>query len=337
MGVVSLIDRGHFGAAIEQAGVPVIPLGMRPGRVSVSRLFALGRLIRQLKPDIVQSWMYHGDLAALGALRLSGRRGRTRLIWGVRCSDMDLSQYGPGLRRVIGLCTRFSAAPDVIVANSSTGRTVHEAHGYRARRFEVIQNGVDISRFQPDPEARQRLRAELGLADDAVVVCLVARVDPMKDHRGFLDAFRHVTGAHALLVGEGTDALEADGSVVGLGRRSDVPALLAASDIVVSGSAFGEGLSNAIAEGMATGLAAVATDVGDSRDLVGPAGLIVPPRAPDQLAAAIQTLVDSPDLRREFGVRARQRIETNFSLAACVERFRDLYRSLDREEVYRAE
>lgn len=328
VGVVSLIDRGHFGPIIEKAGVPVIPLGMRPGRVSIARLFELARVMRRFSPDIVQSWMYHGDLAALGGLRLSGRRSQTKLVWGVRCSDMDPSEYGRGLRRVISLCARFSAAPDVIVANSKTGRAVHEAQGYRARRFEVIQNGVDTGRFRPDPDARRRLRSELGLAEHEVVACLVARVDPMKDHRGFLDALKQVNGAHALLVGEGTKALEAGGSVTALGRRSDVPALLAASDIVISASAFGEGLSNAIAEGMATGLPAVATDVGDSRDLVGPAGLIVPPRAPDQLAAAIQTLVDSPDLRREFGSRARARIEADFSLAACVDRFRSLYSSL---------
>jgi glycosyltransferase involved in cell wall biosynthesis len=193
----------------------------------------------------------------------------------------------------------------------------------------VIRNGVDTGRFRPDPAARSRVRAELCIEGDAVVACLVARVDAMKDHAGFLEAFRSVTGARAILVGEGTRQLATDDPVVALGRRSDVPDLLAASDIVVSSSAFGEGLSNAIAEGMATGLAAVATDVGDSRELVGPAGLIVPPRAPAQLAAAMQTLVDNPDLRREFGLRARQRIEEEFSLSACVQQFMDLYRSFD--------
>ena len=328
VGVVSLMDGGHYGPAIEAAGVPVIGLGMRPGRLPLRALFRLARTIRRLEPDIVQSWMYHADLTALASLRLSGRRARTRLVWGVRCSDMDLSQYGRALRLVIRLCARFSAAPDAIVANSRTGRQVHEAYGYRARRFEVIHNGVDTTRFRPDAEARRRIRSELGIADDAILACLVARVDAMKDHAAFLEAFSAVTGAQALMVGAGTDALPVTPGVVALGRRTDVPDLLAASDIVVSSSAFGEGLSNAVAEGMAAGLPAVATDVGDSRELVGPAGLIVPPRSPEQLAAAIQTLVDNPDLRREFGSRARRQIEANFSLDACVDRFRALYRSL---------
>lgn len=328
VGVVSLLGAGCYGPMIEAAGVPVLALGMRPGRVSPWRLYRLARAIRRLEPDIVQSWMYHADLAALAALRLSGRRGRTRLIWGVRCSDMDLSQYRRTLRLAIRACARLSAMPDLVVANSRTGRHVHEAYGYHVRRFEVIHNGVDTTRYRPDPAARARARRTLGIADDAVVVCLVARVDAMKDHAGFLHAFAGVTDVQALLVGEGTDELPAAPNVTALGRRDDVPELLAASDIVVSSSAFGEGLSNAIAEGMASGLAAVATDVGDSRELVGSAGLIVPPRAPDQLATAIQTLVDNPDLRREFGARARRRIEEHFALAACVERFQALYCSL---------
>ena len=105
--------------------------------------------------------------------------------------------------------------------------------------------------------------------------------------------------------------------------------LLAAADFVVSSSRFGEGFSNALAEGMACGLPAVATDVGDAKVIVGDTGLVVPPEDADALAAAIRALAgESPAARAERGRRARGRIVEHFALADAVERYAELYASL---------
>lgn len=330
LGVVSLGPRGPVADRIEALGVPVTALGLRPGRPSPFAFLRLARLIRRTRPAIVQSWMYHADLAALLALALSGCRRRTGLVWGIRCSDMDLADYSRALRLIIGVNARLSRRPDAVVANSRAGRDVHARRGFRPRAMPVVYNGVDTARFAPDPAARRAVREALCLAPDAVVVALVARVDPMKDHAGFLDAMARVTGATALLAGLGTSELPDAPHLLRLGRRDDVPRLLAAADIVVSGSAYGEGFSNALAEGMSAGLAPVATDVGDSAHLVGDCGLVVPPRDPAALAEALQALIDDPARRAELGRRARRRIEENFSPAACVDAFEAVYASLDR-------
>jgi glycosyltransferase involved in cell wall biosynthesis len=161
------------------------------------------------------------------------------------------------------------------------------------------------------------------------VLAHVARVDPMKDHASLRTALMQLPDVTALLIGRGTEQLPAAPNVHRLGRRDDVERLLAAADIVVSSSAFGEGFANVLAEGMACGLPAVATDVGDARAIVADSGLIVPPRDPGALAAAIREIVRAgAAARSERGARARAHIVENFAMNRAVGRFAELYRSL---------
>ena len=201
--------------------------------------------------------------------------------------------------------------------------------GYRPRRTEVVWNGIDTDGFQPDAAMRAAVRGELGVADDAILLAHVARVDPMKDHESFFAAMAQLPDLRTVLIGAGTENLPGASNILRLGRRADVARLLAASDIVVSSSAFGEGFSNALAEGMACGLPAVATDVGDAGAIVGDTGLIVPARDPLALSGALRTLAQEPAAARaERGRRARARIVENFAMARAVARFAELYASL---------
>ena len=328
--VVSLLPEGAYINELRQAGSDVVELNFRTVRGTASGLVRLTKLIAERKPDIVQGWMYHGDLAALIALFLSGRRPTTRLVWSIRCSDLDFSRYGLGLRLVVRACALFSRLPDVVTANSFAGMKDHLQLGYRPRRSEVFVNGVDVDRFRPDAAARTEVRRELGIASGDTVVAHVARVDPMKDHAGFLAAMAQLPDLRAMLVGAGTEALPAAPNLIRLGRRRDVSRLLAAADFIVSSSCYGEGFSNALAEGMASGLLPVATDVGDARLILGDTGLIVPPGDPDALAAAIRRLAQEPaEVRAERCARARARIATTYAMDLAVKRLADLYASLE--------
>jgi glycosyltransferase involved in cell wall biosynthesis len=314
---------------LRAGGVTVVELDFRHAGGMAAGLFRLARLIAETKPDIVQGWMYHGDLAAFVALAMSGRRRQTHLVWSIRCSDMDLRRYGFGLRAAVKACTLLSRRPDLVTANSAAGLASHLRLGYRPRRAEVTLNGIDVDEFKPDAAARRAVRTELGIPDDATVLAHVARVDLMKDHGSFLAAMAELPQLHALLIGAGTENLPAAGNIFRLGRRRDVPRLTAAADFVVSSSSFGEGFSNALAEGMACGLPAIATDVGDAALIVGDGGLIVPPGNPAALAAAIRTLVREPAaVRAERGARARTRIVENFAMSRAVARYAELYASL---------
>lgn len=326
--IASLLPGGVLTSVLNEHEIQLVEFDLGDPLKAMFELFRLARLIARLKPAVVQGWMYHGDLAALVATVLSGRRRQTKVAWGIRCSNMDLSRYGIALRYVIRLCALLSGQPDLVIANSQAGMIFHRQLGYRPKQAEIVPNGIDIERFKPDPAARRAIRASLGIAEDAIVLAHPARVDPAKDHPLFLAAMADLPDIHALLIGVGTDKLTPAPNVHLLGRRKDIPALLAAADIVVSSSAFGEGFSNIIAEGMACGLPVVATDVGDAKLIVGAAGRIVPPRDRIALVAAIRALaVMSTEERAALGQAARDRVVTEFSLDRAVARFTSLHSS----------
>lgn len=324
--VVSLTRGGHFMARLRESGVEVLDLNIR-GPISASLgLIRLVRIISGYRPHIVQSWMYHADLVATLALILSRRRRQTRLYWGIRCSNMDQRRYSPILRHVIRLCTWLSFVPDKIVANSRSGLEYHRKIGYRPRSDLVIENGVDTAVFHPDADTRRQVRRELRVDGNSPILAMVARKDPMKDHATFFTALEKVPNAVALLIGSGTDQFPDMPRVLKFGETTDVGRLLSACDLTISSSAFGEGFSNALLEGMSCGLPAVATDVGDAREIIGDTGLIVPPGNSDALATAINTLLEEPaDSRLRRRERARDRIVKNYGLETAVKNFERLY------------
>lgn len=335
--VISLTDRGQLGEQIELSGVAVHALGMKRGRPDIFALPRLIRLFKTLNPTIVQSWLYHADLLSTLAVKFSGS---PILVWNVRCSDMDLKHYPPLTRWVQRVLAWWSATPAAVIVNSEAGKQQHERLGYRPRRWDVIPNGFDTERFRPDTSLRLPLRQEWKVPQDAVVVALVARVDPMKDHDTFLNAAQEVSKARQNvcfpLVGKDTQTLEPAVAAKGLtdwvrmlGYRSDIECLLPGVDVLCLSSAFGEGFPNVLGEAMACGIPCVSTNVGDARSIIGDTGLVVPVRDPASLAHAIIDLIDrGPAARERLGRAARARIETEYSLARIVDRYTALYSDL---------
>lgn len=323
--VVSLTQHRENATPLEAHGIAVSHLNIRRSPRAIGDILKLCRIVYRMQPRIIQGWMYHGNLVASLAHRLTPGWSRRRLIWGLRASNMDEARY----RRINRWSARISHWPDVIVANSLAGARVHEAYGYKPARMEVIWNGVDTQRFAPNAELRGKLRREFGIPDGQFVAIHVARVDPMKDHPMFLSAMARVPGATGLLVGTGTERLTLPPNVRALGMRLNVDRLLPVADVVVSTSAFGEGFSNVIAEGMSAGLVPITTDVGDARVIVGETGVVIPPRDSDALVTALAAEADlSPQDRARRGALARRRIEQEFALSKSVDAFERLYASL---------
>lgn len=333
--VVSMTGSGPIGEKIAGLGIPVAMLNMKKGLPDPRGVLRLRRIIRVFQPDIIQTWMYHANL--LGLLFTSARP----LLWNIRCADIDISQYGHIYRWSV-LAGAYSAkVPQAVIVNSVAGKDTHEQLGYRPHRWEIIPNGFDTGLYRPDPEARVGMRTELNIPPDAIVIGLIARLDPMKDHRTFfaaahilLDAYPDV---HFVLAGRGIEPANPSlQTMLGgmarhlhlLGERHDIPRILAGLDIATS-SSISEGLPNTIGESMAVGLPCVATDAGDSRRLVDDTGLIVPRQQPGALAAALAQMITAGlEVRADLGEKARMRIMTSYSLTAAVEGYQTLYREI---------
>jgi glycosyltransferase involved in cell wall biosynthesis len=320
--VVLLTRGGVFADDLRARGVPLVELGMRPGRDVVRGLARLVGALRAARPDVVVSWLYHADLMATLAAPFARR---PRLVWHLQGTLRSLAGLPLHTRLTIRVLARLSRLPWAIGVNSAAGRADHERLGYRARRWIDLPNGFDTHEWRPDATDRADVRRELGVTDDDVVIVHVARVHPAKDHATLLAAFALLRAsmptAHLVCVGEGTEALALaeglDDAVHRLGLRTDVARLVRGADLAVLSSVT-EGLPNAVGEAMASGLSCVATDVGDCAALIGPTGTVVPASDPAALAAALAHACALPPAeRRALGARARQRIEQHHGIGAC--------------------
>lgn len=341
--VISLTDVGPVAEKIEAAGVRVRALGLRSRPSGLAALRSLPRLLRDARPDVVQTWLYHADLlGGLGA-RLAARGAP--VVWGIHRSDVDR----PWTKRRIAWAARLGAmassrVPDRIICCSQVAADRHVAFGYDRAKIEVVPNGFDTSAFAPDARAGQRIREELGIGPGTQLVGMVARFDPQKDHGTFLRAAAELAplhpSAHFVLCGKDVIAdnpffsafLDAHpplrGRVHLLGPRTDVPRVDAALSVAVLSSVGGEAFPLAVGEAMACGVPCVVTDVGDAAELVGNTGRVVPPADPHALADALGALLADPRTTRELGAAARQRVVEHFEIHRVVARYEAIYRDV---------
>jgi glycosyltransferase involved in cell wall biosynthesis len=338
--VISLIDRGALGDRIEALGIPVYTIGIKPGMPPTpAAMWRLVKIMRQLKPDLIQSWMYHGNLVAQFSSFFYVQE--IPIFWSIHSTVYTLDSEKIMTKGVIKLGDLFSQFPKQIIYVSKISKSQHEALGYCQENGCVIPNGVDHSRYIPSREARLSVRGELGLPEQSFLIGLICRYHPMKDHANFLQAasllLKDRPDIHFMLVGTEVDR---DNRVLThlienlgianqthlLGERTDIPRLTAALDIASSSSAYGEAFSLAVAEAMACGLPCVVTDVGDSGWIVSNTGMVVSPRDSLALANAWKELIDLNDESREaLGKAARMRIIENFTLDAVVAQYQALY------------
>lgn len=336
--VVGLVGTAPVGERIRALGVPVASLGMRPGVPDPRGVLRLAAWLRRSRVEIVHTWMYHANLVGGLAARLAGR---VPVVWGLHHADPDPARLKPLTRAALHAGARLSARlPERIVCCSEATRRVHAGLGYATAAMEVIPNGFDVAALQPDPEARRALRAELGIPPDAVVIGLVARFSPPKDHAMFAAAAARLgAGVRFVLCGEGVtwdnrtlvDWIDAAGPRERyrlLGARDDIGRLMSAFDLL-SLTSWSEGCPNAVGEAMACGVPCVVTDVGDAALMVGDTGYVVPPRDPAALATAWRMLIAlGRDGRRRLGLAARHRIAERFSLSEVVRRYESLYTTI---------
>jgi glycosyltransferase involved in cell wall biosynthesis len=335
--VVCMTKPGIVGQKLEKTSTPVSSLNMKKGVPDIRAVLSLRFLAKLIRPDIIQCWMYHANLMGLTI------PNRARLLWNIRCSDLDLSLYGTVYRFTVMAGARLSHIPYAVAANSIAGRKVHEGLGYHPKRWVIIPNGFDTEIFKPDPNARFRIRSELGIPDDALVLGLIGRFDPMKDHSSFFTAstsfLKSYPHTHFILAGRGvTNENPQIRGQLGqttnlekfhlLGERDDIPNILAAIDIATS-SSLSEGFPNAIGEAMACGIPCVATDTGDTALLMGDTGFLVNRKSPQELCAAWEAIARmTPEERMDMGFRARERIIQQYSQDKTTHRYEELYRQM---------
>lgn len=315
------------------SGVEVISLRKRGRWDVVGFLLRLIQQARRARPNVVHGYLDIPNLLAVFLKPLL----RTRVVWGVRASKIEIERYD-WLHRLASRLERcFSSRADLIIMNSRAGLERQVARGFPRDKIIVIPNGFDTEVFKPNREAGEKLRGEWGVAAQAKLVGIVGRLDPMKDHQNFLRAAalvcrradqlgtalvpKDAPEVRFVCVGDGpgdyrhelsrlANDLGLADKIIWQNATTDVTAVYNALDVLVSASRA-EGLPNVVGEAMACGIPCVVSDVGDSRWLVGDCGIVVPPQDPDALAEGINRSL-APE-SNAGGCNARARIIDNFS------------------------
>jgi glycosyltransferase involved in cell wall biosynthesis len=324
---------GRVSREIEAAGVPVFVFRKR-AKLDVRLIWNLVRLMRRERVDLLQTYLFTANTWG----RLAGRLAGVPIIV---TAERNVDMWEQGIKRVLGVV--LDRWTRITTANSEAVKAYLTRKGLRGDKVRVIYNGVDASRFDGSVDA-DATRAELGIPAHHAVVGLLARLEPQKDPRTFLQAAAMVAetcpAVSFLVVGGGSlyedlrreaEDLDIARRVVFTGPRRDVARLLAVCDVTVICS-LKEGMSNSIMESMAAGKPVVASRVGGNPELIedGESGFLVRPRDAVGLASAVRRLVEDPALARAFGQRARARISKQCSVDAMVDATRRLYDELIR-------
>lgn len=338
--VVVLRNTDILGKQLRSSGFTVHELGMKSYGDIPRIFFQLIKIIRSFHPDIVQTWMYHADFLGGLAARITGYKN---IIWGIRRTSVSFSDNG-GTWIVMKLCALLSRwLPKKIISVAEAGRQAHIKAGYDASRIRVIPNGFDFSNLIATEDQRNALRNECKVLEDELLIGCLGRFHHAKGQDIFVKSAAIVAKnnpkARFLMVGENCDAHNfklnswinehnLQDNFVLLGERLDVPACLAAMDIFCMPSRT-EGFPNSLGEAMALGLPCVATEVGDTKFLVGDTAVLVPAHDKEALAQGLLNVIGLPvNQRNQMGINAKARVMAEFSIEKACERFEAVYGDL---------
>jgi glycosyltransferase involved in cell wall biosynthesis len=328
--VVSLLPPTAFQPELSAAGIPLHTLGMQPGRPSPFAVTRLAALLRRLRPLVLHSHMFHANVLAramrvllpiprsIGTLHSIAESGR----------ESAAIQTRDRIYRLTDPLTDLTVAVSRAVADRHTAARAVPPH-----KVKVIPNAVDTERFQPDPAARERTRAGLGLSHEFLWLA-AGRLNWKKDYATLVGAFERLPDGVLCIAGEGPleselreQARPLGARVRFLGARDDLPALLNAADALALSSVV-EGMPVVLLEAASTGLPCVASRVGGVEEVVveGETGCLTSPGDRGAFAESMARLMALPAASRAaMGRSARQRALASFDMRSIVAQWEAVY------------
>lgn len=333
--VVSLISEGFFSQKIRDLGCIVESLDMTKNPLTFSP-FRLLRIIKDARPDAIQCWMFHANLIGGFFGRLAGVK---KIVWGIHHS---MTKYD---RKILHLINKIGALMsynfcDTVVCCGLRPLEVCKNSGYAPNKLKCIYNGFATKAFFFDENARKKIRAELGLADDAFVIVHMARFHILKNHIGLLRIFAKLLvknpNSHLVLVGEGIggnaqieaaiDELGIRANVKMTGFRTDSCAFYSAADITVLPS-LSEGFPNVVAESMLCERPCITSEVGDCANITGRKDWTFELSDEDGFAEKLFEFSKMPKSElKACGQECRKRIIENFDIEKIYNEYAEIWR-----------
>ena len=324
-----LKDAGIYKEVLERFNINYTELKIKKSSHIFFYFYKIKKIIEASDTEIIHSWMYNA-CAIVSIIKFLTSLPH-RLIWGIRCSNMNLRHYSIGMKLTILLCKIFSNLPNEIVYNSYAGLRYHNNIGFSKKSNSVIYNGIDSTKFFYSSDCRNKLRKILGIKKEDLVIVFAARVDPMKNHLNLIKAFDLIRSknkkAVLLLIGKGTDELLTTEGVIALGMKIKIENYYSVGDMIIMPSAYGEGFSNVLAEGMLCNLFPITTDVGDSIKIVANIGLVAKNSSVKELSKVLSKAlkIKKSDLRN-LQKKSRNKILKEFNIKKMSLQYKKCYK-----------
>lgn len=336
--VISLKGPGKYYLLLRKIGIKVYCLNVK--FYSIYKFFFLIKLIRLLKPDIIQTWLVHADFIGGIAARLSGIKN---IIWNVRYSNFKIGKAKLVTILIVKILAQLSSfIPQSIVIVSKRAKKIYENEGYDKNKIKFIPNGYDLSILRPNNSQKKSFRKKNKIKKKIPLIGNVARFDPKKDHFNLLNALSLIRAKNinffCVLVGSNINKnnirliseikkLKLSNYVKLLGQNDNILSVMNGLDIYVQSSSYGEGFPNVIAESMACQTPCIVTDVGDASFIVGKTGWVVPPNNSSDLAKAIEKAINEI-YTKKWNIRchkARLRVKQNFEINKMLNSYNKLW------------
>ena len=329
--LISIMDRMQMKQQFQQAGIEVHSLGLRK-KTDITAALRLRSLLKTIRPDILHTYLIHGNV--LG--RIAGRLSGVPTIIG---SELTIGQAG----RIGRLATKLTnPLTDAVEVNSETGgKSVAADLGVPESKIEVVLPGLDLEAFG-GTDQRSLVRTELGIEDSEHLVLFVGRLRAVKGVeygiRAFAKAFARHSHLKLALAGEGdqrsyleslSEELGIRDNVEFLGPRKDLAQVLSACDSVIMPS-LTEGFPRVAIEAMASSKPVIATHVGGVPEAIinNQSGILVPSKDIEAMAEAIISIATNSELATRLGLAARKRTEQRFAASSYVARLDEMYTRL---------
>jgi glycosyltransferase involved in cell wall biosynthesis len=328
--VISLKGPGKYYSLLKRLGIEVYCLNIN---IFFYKFFFLIKLLYTLRPDIVQTWLVHGDLIGGIAARLAGIKN---ILWNIRYSNFEIKKAKLTTILIIKILIKLSyVIPQSIIVVSKKAKKIYETSGYDKKKLILIPNGYDLLILKPSKLQKRFFKKKYKIKKSTLVIGNIARHDPKKDHLNLLNSLSIVRSKNinfiCILAGSNIDRnnislvtkikkLKLSNYVKLIGQKDNIIEIMNGLDIYIQSSSYGEGFPNVVAEAMACGVSCVVTDVGDAAFIVGKTGVVVPPNNSVQLANALERTIrkiGTKDLKNK-SYKSRLRIKENFDIIKMI-------------------
>ena len=336
--VISLKGPGKYFSLLNKLGIKVYCLNIK--FFSFHKIFFLIKLLSDLKPNVVQTWLVHADFLGGITARLAGIKN---IIWNIRYSNFEIGKAKLTTILIIKILAKLSLfIPRSIIINSKRAKKIFTIEGYDKKKLKFIPNGFDLSILKPQKFQKISFKKKLKIKKLLPLIGNVARYDKKKDHLNLLNALSLIKEKNinffCTLVGSNIDKknfsliseikrLKLSNNVRLLGQNDNILQVMNGLDIFVQSSSYGEGFPNVVAESMACGTPCIVTDVGDAGLIIGKTGWVVPPNNPNNLAKAIEKALNEMRTKNwnKRRNKARLRIKENFNISKMLQSYNEVW------------